>query len=82
MDDTQTLARIRALIDKDEIRDVIYRYCRAVDRCDLELMLSCYRPDARDHHTFFIGNACSARSQSWGVDTVEYIWPPSGTASP
>jgi ketosteroid isomerase-like protein len=48
---------LRALVHKDEIRDVIHRYCRAVDRCDLALMLSCYHPDARDHHGFFTGNA-------------------------
>lgn len=49
--------KLLALIDKDEIRDLILRYCRAVDRCDLDLMLSCYHPDARDHHGFFVGNA-------------------------
>ena len=55
---TQTLERkLQTLIDKDEIRDVIYRYCRAVDRCDLELMKSCYWPDARDNHGFYSGNA-------------------------
>jgi hypothetical protein len=49
--------QIQALVDKDAIRDVIYRYCRSVDRCDRELMKSCYWPDARDNHGFFSGNA-------------------------
>jgi ketosteroid isomerase-like protein len=49
--------KLQALVDKDEIRDVMYRYCHAVDRCDRELLRSCYWPDARDHHGFFVGNA-------------------------
>ncbi len=49
--------KLQLLVDKDEIRDVMYRYCRAVDRCDRELLESCYWPDARDHHGFFVGNA-------------------------
>ncbi len=49
--------KLQILVDKDEIRDVMLRYCRAVDRCDRELMKSCYWPDARDHHGFFVGNA-------------------------
>lgn len=45
---TQTFEqKVHALIDKDAIRDVIYRYCRAVDRCDRESMKACYWPDAR-----------------------------------
>jgi ketosteroid isomerase-like protein len=55
---TQTLdQKSQALVEKDAIRDVIYRYCRAVDRCDLELMKACYWPDARDNHGFYSGNA-------------------------
>jgi hypothetical protein len=49
--------KLQALVDKDEIRDVMHRYSRAVDRCDLALLESCYWPDARDHHGFFVGNA-------------------------
>ncbi len=49
--------KLQALVDKDEIRDVMYRYSRAVDRCDLALLKSCDWPDARDHHGFFVGNA-------------------------
>jgi hypothetical protein len=50
-------AKLRALVDKDEIRDVLYRYSRAVDRCDRELLASSYWPDAGDNHGFFVGNA-------------------------
>lgn len=55
--ETSLEAKLRALVDKNEIRDVMYRYCRAVDRCDRELLKSCYWPDARDNHGFFVGNA-------------------------
>jgi len=43
-----TLDGLAALIAKDQIRDVIARYCRAIDRLDADLMLSCYHPDAVD----------------------------------
>ena len=49
--------KLQALVDKDEIRDVMYRYCRAADRCDAALFKSCYWPDARDNHGFYTGNA-------------------------
>jgi 3-phenylpropionate/cinnamic acid dioxygenase small subunit len=58
--------RLAALLAKEEIRDVLYRYCRAVDRGDLELMKSCYHPDARDDHGFFSGLA-------W--DFADYVLP-------
>jgi hypothetical protein len=45
------------LTDREAIRDVIYRYCRAVDRADDALLKSCYWPDGFDDHGFFGGNA-------------------------
>lgn len=50
-------AKLELLVAKDEIRDVLYRYCRGADRVDLELMISCYWPEARDNHGFYVGNA-------------------------
>jgi hypothetical protein len=38
--------RLQKLLDKDEIRDVIARSCRAIDRLDPELLASCFHPDA------------------------------------
>jgi hypothetical protein len=49
--------RLAYLEDREAIRDVIYRYCRAVDRADTELLKSCYWPDGHDDHGFFGGNA-------------------------
>jgi hypothetical protein len=41
------------LIDDHAIRQVLYRYCRGVDRRDFELIRSCYHPDATcDHGTY------------------------------
>jgi len=45
------------LKDREAIRDVIHRYCHAVDRCDLEALKGCYHPDGYDDHGFFAGNA-------------------------
>jgi hypothetical protein len=43
------------LIAKQEIHDVLMRYCRAVDRLDEELLRSVYFPDAWDDHGLFSG---------------------------
>ncbi len=47
---------LQALIDKQEIRDLLMRYCRGIDRCDKELLRSVYHPDATDDHGFFKGS--------------------------
>lgn len=43
-------SKLQELLDREAIRDVVLRYCRAVDRCDEELLRSVYWPDAIDHH--------------------------------
>ncbi|GAA1871511.1 nuclear transport factor 2 family protein [Pseudonocardia ailaonensis] len=45
------------LVAREEIGDVLARYCRAVDRGDLPLLKSVYHPDATDDHGIFSGNA-------------------------
>ena len=45
------------LADIQSIRDAAHRYCRGVDRLDLELMKSAYWPEATDDHGIFQGNA-------------------------
>jgi SnoaL-like domain len=42
--------RLRRLLDKDEIHEVIVRYCRGVDRGDPDLVLSAFHDDATDNH--------------------------------
>lgn len=48
---------IQSLRAELAIREVLTRYCRAVDRCDLDLLKSVYWPDASDDHIVFSGNA-------------------------
>ncbi len=50
-------AEIRALVDKQAIRETMMRYCRAIDRLDIDLLRTVYHPDARDDHNVFVGSA-------------------------
>jgi SnoaL-like protein len=42
---TELPRELRVLIDKQEIRDHLMRYCRGVDRCDVELMRGIFHED-------------------------------------
>ena len=46
---------LRRFLDEEAIKKVHMRYCRGVDRMDLELVRSCYHPDAVDDHGEFVG---------------------------
>jgi len=48
-------ARLRTLLDRQEIADVVARYCRGIDRRDFDLVRTCYHPDGTDRHTGFLG---------------------------
>jgi ketosteroid isomerase-like protein len=49
---------VQALLDKQAITEVLYSYCRAVDRADLDLLRACYHADAtEDHGGTFKGSA-------------------------
>lgn len=50
-------ADLRALLDKEAIRECLFRYCRGVDRADEELLRSAYWPDAIDSHGAYVGPA-------------------------
>lgn len=45
-----TEKQLQALFDKQEIYELMCRYCRGVDRLDKELTLSCFWPGAIDVH--------------------------------
>ena len=47
--------RLHRTLDQQEIADVIHRYCRGIDRCDFDLVRSCYHPDGIDDHGDFRG---------------------------
>jgi hypothetical protein len=65
--------RVSALLDKQEIEEVVLRYCRGIDRRDFDLVRNCYHPDALDHHGSFSGSV--EEYISW-VDrlTARYRW--------
>ncbi|MGH0031177.1 MAG: nuclear transport factor 2 family protein [Myxococcota bacterium] len=44
------------IIAELEIRRVLARYCRAVDRGDVAALKSVYHPDATDDHGMFVGS--------------------------
>jgi len=45
------------LADRQEIHDLVLRYCSAVDRADYPAVRSVYAADGVDHHTGFSGPA-------------------------
>lgn len=57
---------IQRLLDEQEIRQVLARYCRGVDRCDANLIRSVYHPDATDDHGTYKGP---------GVEFAEQVIP-------
>lgn len=69
-DGMHNLDEMRRAIDdltaRRDINEMLYRYARAIDRCDLELLKSTYWPDARDVHWIYNGT---------GYGFAEYIIP-------
>ena len=49
-------AALQRLLDKQEIYEVLCRYCRGIDRLDEPLVRSCYHPDAVDNHGLYNGS--------------------------
>jgi hypothetical protein len=46
---------LELLLAEREIRRVLERYCRGVDRCDADLISSCYHADSTDDHGMWQG---------------------------
>jgi SnoaL-like domain len=61
-----TDADLDELVSRTKIHEVLTRYCRAIDRCDLDLLRSVYWEDAIDDHGSFAGNA---------LEFAEYVIP-------
>lgn len=55
------------VIARAQITDVIYRYCRGLDRMDKPLTLSCWHPGGTDDH----GKLYSGSAEGF----VEWVWP-------
>ncbi|TCU32820.1 nuclear transport factor 2 family protein [Rhizobium azibense] len=49
--------KIDELLDREAIRDCLYRYCRGIDRADETSLRSSYWPDAHDNHGAYSGSA-------------------------
>lgn len=49
-------AAVRRLLDESEIRGVLARYARGIDRNDMDLVRACYHADATDAHGAFNGS--------------------------
>ena len=41
---------VQSLLDREAIRDCLYRYCRGIDRADEDARRSAEWPDVRDCH--------------------------------
>jgi len=48
-------SKLERLVSRMEIEECLLRYCRGIDRHDVELVRSAYHPDARDDHAARIG---------------------------
>jgi hypothetical protein len=54
---TTNIAQLKEeLVDREAIRECLYRYARGVDRLDAEMVRSAYWPDALDNHLEFNGS--------------------------
>ena len=58
-------ARLEELLAKQEIEEVVLRYCRGIDRMDPDLVRSCYHPDATDEHGSFSGGVEDYIAFAW-----------------
>lgn len=53
----QDIEKLKKLMAHREIVDTIYRLARGLDRCDKELLASCFHDGATDDHGLFKGDA-------------------------
>lgn len=60
-------AAVQRLLDEREIRDVLMRYCRGIDRMDRLLVRSCYHDGATDAHGSFSGTVDEFLTWVWRV---------------
>ena len=57
MSDAPLDPRIQLLIDKEEIREVVYKFAHGVDRHNWDMAKSCFHEGAYDNHGVFSGDA-------------------------
>lgn len=66
---TTELTQLTQLLDREAIRECIYKYCRGIDRCDEEALRSTYWSDATDQHGAYSGGADGFIS--WALQEVK-----------
>ena len=64
--------RVQLLLDKMALHELITRLARGVDRCDRELIVSCYHPDAYDDHGAYKGGP--EGFADWVIAAVQGNW--------
>ena len=55
--DVDTHKKLQEILDREAIKDCLYRYCRGVDNADLNCLNSAYWEDAMDCHGAYQGTA-------------------------
>jgi len=55
---------LQEVLDREAIRDCLYRYCRGIDRCDEAVLRSVYWEDATDCHGAWNGSAAGFIEQA------------------
>jgi hypothetical protein len=55
MNSDDLLRQMQGLLDKQAITEVLFRYCRGIDRHDRALLASVYHDDAEDYHGIYNG---------------------------
>lgn len=63
--DDKKLAKLEALLDKQEITEALTRFCRAMDRLDRDLYLSAFHEDAEMAAGPFVGLASECADWSF-----------------
>jgi len=48
--------KVRELLDHHEITRCLHRYSRGIDRCDTEVVVSCFHPDAVQDTGLYVGS--------------------------
>jgi len=75
---THGVDRVERLLTRAEITDVLYRYCRGIDRRDFTLVRDCYHPGAIEEHGDYRGDvhgfiARAARNLSRCERTMHFV---------
>ena len=60
-------AELSALLEERELRTLLLRYCRGIDRLDRKLVRACFHDDAIDSHGNFEGDIEAVLDWMWGV---------------